>query len=97
MNINEKINIFFGKWSSQLDYIDDNFNKLATRLIKFVKEIGQDPYNRFFNVEPLLDFAIDTNITDKDINYIYRHYVYNLIAKYEVIDIEKEEAKYYLL
>jgi len=94
--INKTINIHFGNWSHQLFYLDEEFDNLATKIIYFFKESGQDPYERFLNAEPLVDFAICKKITYKPIEYIYRHYVYNLISKHENIDIEKEEEEYYL-
>lgn len=87
-------NIHFGKWACQLDYLDCQYNRLATRLIKFAKEAGKDPYNRYFNFEPLVDFALEKDISTKSTDYIYRHYVYNLVSQHDSIDIEQEELNY---
>lgn len=85
--------IKFGKWDSQLDYIDYNYHEIITKLIRFAQEAGKDKYDRYFNAECLLDFAITSKITDKSADYIYRHYVYHLLSMHEEIDIDEEEMK----
>ena len=90
----EKPCIKFGRWNCQLDYLDFYHNKLATRLIQFAKEAGKDPYGRYFDAEPLVDFVLATGISDKSPDYMYRHYVYNLISEHEAIDVDKEEMRY---
>ena len=83
--------ITFGKWHSQLDYLDDKYNNLATKLIRFVNEAGEDEYNRYFNLEPIVDFVLEKGFSKYSADYIYRHYVYYLISQKEYIDIDKEE------
>lgn len=92
LRVNKPKWINFGEWSDKIDYIN-TYNNLADRLIYFFKEVGKDPYNRYYNIENLISFAIDTNNTDKDIDYIYRHYVYNILSKIENVDIKEEEIK----
>nr|QBK88250.1 MAG: hypothetical protein LCMAC202_06120 [Marseillevirus LCMAC202] len=87
------VNIRFGRWDCQLDRLDYDYHQLATRFIQFAKEIGEDPYNRYFAVEPLIDFAISTAITNKSTDYIYRHYIYHLLSQYEDIDTDQEELR----
>jgi hypothetical protein len=86
--------IKFGRWNCQLDYLDYCYNDLATRLIQFAKEAGKDPYGRYFDAEPLVDFVVSAGISDKSADYMYRHYVYHLLSKHEHIDIEQEELRY---
>ena len=87
-------NIKFGKWSCQLDYLDYYYHRLATRLIQFAKEVGKDPYDRYFDFEPFVDFVIEKGITDKSADYMYRHYVYYIVSQHEPINIDQEEVKY---
>lgn len=87
-------NLDFGKWASKLNHLDYYYNNLATKLINMANEIGPDRYNRHFCVEELVDFAIAAEITDKSMDYIYRHYCYWIISKRQPIDVEREEIQY---
>jgi len=86
--------IKFGKWEPQLDYLNYCYHDMVKRLIQFAKEAGVDPYGRYFDFEPLIDFVISAGISDKSADYMYRHYVYHILSKHEQIDIEKEEIRY---
>ena len=90
------ININFGKYNHMLGWIDIRYNNVATRMIEFAKEAGPDKYNRIYNFEPVLEFAITDKMTGKSIDYIYRHYVYHLLSQVETIDINQEELDYHL-
>ena len=61
---------------------------MCIKFRKLAEEVGPDPYDRHFFVEPIMNFAITHKITDQDIDYIYRYYVYHLIAKHEKRDIK---------
>lgn len=87
--------IKFGKWNHQLDYIDQMYQRLATRLIKFAQEAGPDPYDRYFDAEPFLDFVIKKRLYDKSVDYMYRHYVYHLLSQEEDINVELEEFNHH--
>jgi hypothetical protein len=86
--------ICFGKWHSQLDYLDCKYHNVGRKLIKLAAEAGVDPYGRYIDAEPLVDFAIQQEITNKTADYIYRHYVYQMLSKHENIDVEQEELRY---
>ncbi len=82
----------FGRHDPQV--LDYQYNDIATRLELFARESGVDPYNRYFDMEPLVDFAIEKDVTDKSADYIYRHYIYNILTERgEDVDIESEEAR----
>lgn len=92
-----KLNINFGKFNYKLGWIDKRYNMISSRIIEFAKEAGPDKYNRSYNFEAILEFAISQKITHKSIDFIYRHYVYHLLMeKQYIVDIDKEEMDYYL-
>ena len=84
-------NIIFGKWTNKLDILDYKYDNIISRLIRYIKDLGEDPYNRKINVEMIIDFSIKNNITSNSIDFIYRHYVYNLMSQVQDVDINKEE------
>jgi hypothetical protein len=85
-------NLKFGKWNDKLDILDKEYDNLYIRFVHFASQIClDDPYNRDFNLEPLIDFAIISGLYNQNIDYIYRHYVYNQLSMIEYINIEEEE------
>lgn len=86
--------IKFGRWDSQLDYLDHTHNNIITKLINLFQEAGTDKYSRYFDGEPILDFALSNNLTDHTADYIYRQYVYHILGKHEDIDPNVEEMKH---
>jgi hypothetical protein len=73
------------------------YDDICSKIEKLAVEIGPDRYGRTFNAQPLLEFAIDKNITDRSINYIYRHFVYDKLIQngincdeLEISDMMKE-------
>lgn len=86
-------NLKFGKWKDKLDILDKKYNNLYIRFLNFALEIGDDPYNRDFNLEPLIDFAINSGLYNQSIDFIYRHYVYYQLSFIEdITNIEHEET-----
>jgi len=87
-NINNISHIKLGKWQGQEGFLNKEYNDICVRLIQFILESGIDEYNRNFLAEPIINFAIENNITECSIVYIYRHYVYSKLSEYEYLDIE---------
>jgi hypothetical protein len=84
----------FGKWSDNLAELNQHYHNLGNRLHFYIDSMGSDPCGRLFNAEPLIDFAIETRITECTIDYIYRQYSFHLIAKYgEQFDNEAENER----
>ena len=52
------------------------YNGICDKIKQFANESGKDPYNRAFDAEPLIDFAIKYQITNLSIDEIYRRYIY---------------------
>ena len=87
--------VCFGNWNYKLYYLDLVYNSLASRIIQFAREAGEDPYDRHFDAEPLVDFAVNAGLTDRSVDCIYRHYVYHILGRHETIDVDREELEYY--
>lgn len=86
--------IQFGFWTPKLAYIDYYYDGVVTKLIEFAREAGHDKYGRYFQAQDLLTFVLDEGITDKSVDYMYRHYVYHIINKHDKIDINEAELEY---
>lgn len=84
-------NIYFGKWEPHQKLLNQRYHKLVDKIVKFAHEAGPDPCKRQFAAEPLIDFVIFTGITDKSVDYMYRHYVYHKLAKMYQLDVDKLE------
>lgn len=85
----QNMKISFGKYKHILDIINFNNNNIINKIIQLAMDIGPDPCGRYFNVEKLISFAIEQKITQMDIDYIYRYYVYNIMAKVEGLSIDE--------
>ena len=83
--------IYFGKWEPHKKMLNKRYHHLIDKIVQFAKEAGPDPYHRQFAAEPLIDFVIIQRITDKSIDYMYRHFVYNKLAKIYQLNIDKLE------
>lgn len=85
----------FGKWDSYLPELNRDYNNIVNKLVSFLKEVGKDPYQRCFDIEPLLDFTLANGLSNQSSDYIYRHYVYHLLSSAgNPIDIEEEELQH---
>ena len=89
-NTSEKkpIDIKFGRYSEYIKFLDYHHDKICYKFKVLAKEVGPDPCNRHFFVEPVINFAICRNITNEDIDYIYRYYVYHQLAQHQEMTIE---------
>jgi len=87
-------NFKLGKWETKGKELDELHENFYDRIVDFAIEIGEDPYNRDFNMEPIIDFAVEKGITTFGLDYIYRHYVYNKLSKIERINIDDEELNF---
>jgi len=74
----KKKRIVFLKWTKRA--LNSRFHGLGSKFEHFALEAGEDIYNRYFIADPLVDYAINANITEKSAEYIYRHYVYSKLA-----------------
>jgi len=82
----------FGCWSNKLDFLNNCHYGLAQRIIEFADEAGSDPYQRHFNAEALVDFALVEHVDDRSIDYIYRKFVYSkLVAENPAFDEQEAE------
>jgi len=80
--------INLGRWKGKEPYLNYTYNDFIKRLVKFVLSDGEDRYQRCFLAEPVINFALDRDIANCSIHYIYRHYVYNKLSEYEPLDVE---------
>lgn len=88
--------VLYGDYQPFYYIIDFIYHGICGKIERFYEESGgyKDPYNRDMNAEPLIDFAITKDITDKDINYIYRQYVYDKLGKHNrFFDKDLEELE----
>ncbi len=85
-------NIKYGKYESYVSFINRHYDQLCNKFKELAEDIGPDPYDRHFFVEPVINFAITHKITDRDVDYIYRYYVYSRIAEHEKRDIKNVAA-----
>lgn len=83
--------VHFGKWEPHIKLLNRRYNRLIDKIVKFAGEAGPDPYKRQFAAEPLIDFVIVQGITDKTMDYMYRHFVYHKLSKIYQLDIDKLE------
>ena len=86
--------IKFGVWEPKLEELNEKYDNLIDRILKFVEELGgKDPYDRSYNFEPLITFAVEKGIASNSMDFIYRHYVYSQLKDVEKVDIDKEELR----
>jgi hypothetical protein len=74
--------ITFGCYQNSICIIDFLYDNICERILSFAKEIEKDRYDRIFNAEPLLTFAINREIYNYSIEYIYRHFVYDKLRQH---------------
>lgn len=76
------ININYGKHGFITNII---YNGICDKIQQFAEETGADPYNRVFDAEPLIDFAIEFDLTSLSIDEIYKRYVYYKLDRFDPI------------
>lgn len=83
----------FGKYKDTLAYIDQKYDNICAKIISLARQSRDkpDPYERTFNGVELLEFAVHKDITNQDIDYIYKQYVYSKLSKYTEDTIEELE------
>ena len=83
----------FGKYKESLSFIDQKYNDICTKIINLARQsrLQPDPYERSFNGVELLEFAVHKDFTDKDIDFIYKQFVYEKLARYTKDTVEELE------
>jgi hypothetical protein len=75
------MSIVFGDYYSCYYIVNWFYDNVCEKILNLAIQAGPDRYNRNFNAEPLINFAITNSITDKSADYIYRHFVYDKIEQ----------------
>lgn len=81
--------ILYGKHGHYTNIV---YNGICDKIKEFAEESGKDPYNRYFDAEPLIDFAIKNYITQLSAKEIYRKYIYHKLDSFDT-NISKEWLK----
>ena len=87
------MSVELGQWGPRRGQWNRQYNGVIDRLIEFVEgSAGKDPYNRNFNIELLISFAVCSGVTEKSAEWIYRRYVYFLVNVVDgSIDVDRDE------
>jgi hypothetical protein len=74
--------INYGCYEHSIAIIDFLYSNICEKIFIFANQIEKDRYDRFFSAEPLITFAIEKNLYDHSIDYIYRHFVYDKLKQH---------------